>query len=127
MISHDNFIFEASCVTRLLQKSIGFGRSGQERILSYLPLSHVAGMMVDIVTPVVVSAQMPSWVTCFFARNYDLKAGTIKDRLCAARPTLFLGVPLVWEKIADKIRAIGASTTGAKKAVADSAKSAALT
>jgi len=32
----------------------------------------------------------------------------------------------VWEKIADKIRAIGAATTGAKKTIADSAKGAAL-
>merc|ERR1719162_743347 len=98
----------------------------QERILSYLPLSHVAGMMVDIVTPVIVSATLPGSVTVYFARNYDLKVGTIKDRLCAARPTLFIGVPLVWEKIADKIRAIGATTTGAKKTIADSAKNAAL-
>merc|ERR1719386_37665 len=109
MISHDNFIFEASCVTRLLQKSIGFGRSGQERFLSYLPLSHVAGMMVDIVCPVVTAAVTPAWSTAYFARPYDLKAGSLKDRLQAARPTMFLGVPLVWEKVADKVRAIGAS------------------
>merc|ERR1719420_1499697 len=83
-------------------------------------------MMVDIITPVIVTATMSGSVTVFFARSYDLKAGTIKDRLCTARPTLFIGVPLVWEKIADKIRAIGASTTGAKKAIADSAKNAAL-
>merc|ERR1719162_654144 len=98
----------------------------QDRILSYLPLSHVAGMMVDIVTPVVMANRFEGYTTFYFARPYDLKLGTIKDRLCAARPTLFLGVPLVWEKIADKIRAIGASTTGAKKAIADSAKGAAL-
>jgi len=52
----------------------------------------------------------------------DLKAGSIKDRLCAARPTIFLGVPLVWEKIADKMRAVGASITGVKKAVSTWAK-----
>lgn len=128
MISHDNIIFQATNVCHLLALSTGFGMDPdkQDRILSYLPLSHVAGMMVDIVTPTIVSASMPGWVTCFFARNYDLKVGTIKDRLCAARPTIFIGVPLVWEKIADKIRAIGASTTGAKKAIADSAKGAAL-
>jgi long-chain-fatty-acid--CoA ligase ACSBG len=128
MISHDNIIFESVNVCELLVHSCGLGLDDrEERILSYLPLSHVAGMMVDIVTPIVVSATLPGHVTVYFARNYDLKAGTIKDRLCLARPTLFLGVPLVWEKIADKIRAIGASTTGAKKAIADSAKNAALT
>lgn len=128
MISHDNVIFQSTNVIDLLAKSVNVGMDPdkQDRILSYLPLSHVAGYMVDIVTPAIIAATMPGWVTCFFARNYDLKVGTIKDRLCAARPTLFIGVPLVWEKIADKIRAIGASTTGAKKAIADSAKSAAL-
>jgi long-chain-fatty-acid--CoA ligase ACSBG len=57
-----------------------------------------------------------------FARVYDLKAGSVKDRLCAIKPTLFLGVPLVWEKIADKMRAIGAQTTGIKKSLATWAK-----
>lgn len=75
-------------------------------------------MMVDIVVPVVGSTGK-SWATIFFARPYDLKAGTLKDRLNAARPTVFLGVPLVWEKIADKMRAIGASTTGLKKKLAE--------
>lgn len=49
-------------------------------------------------------------------RSYDLKQGTLKDRLCVARPTAFLGVPLVWEKIADRMRALGAKNKGMKKA-----------
>jgi len=126
MISHDNIIYEASVVKYMLNKSVGLGADGvQERIVSYLPLSHVAGMMVDIVMPAANSASK-SWCTTYFARPYDLKAGSIKDRLCAARPTLFLGVPLVWEKIADKMRAIGASTTGVKLAVSTWAKDKAL-
>jgi long-chain-fatty-acid--CoA ligase ACSBG len=127
MISHDNIIFESSCVIQLLSASCGYtNEASQERSLSYLPLSHVAGMMVDITTPIVSAATKPGWNTTYFARNYDLKAGTIKDRLVAAQPTIFLGVPLVWEKIADKIRAIGAANTGAKKAMGDWAKGVAL-
>merc|ERR1719352_1012433 len=115
MISHDNIIYEASVVRAMLNKSVGFGTPGEdERIISYLPLSHVAGMMVDVVMPAVNSAS-ESWCVTYFARPYDLKAGSIKDRLCVARPTLFLGVPLVWEKIADKLRAVGAATKGLKK------------
>mmetsp|Transcript_71932 Transcript_71932/g.136875 ORF Transcript_71932/g.136875 Transcript_71932/m.136875 type:complete len:752 (+) Transcript_71932:98-2353(+) len=117
MISHDNFIFEASCVVSMLKDSVGFANT-PERIVSYLPLSHVAGMMVDIVTPTVVAAQYPIACTVYFARPYDLKVGSIKDRLVAAKPTIFLGVPLVWEKIADRIKAIGASVTGVKKKLA---------
>lgn len=123
MISHDNIIYEATTVLRILREHHGVcAKHEAERILSYLPLSHVAGMMVDIVCPLVAAARSKSWVTVFFARAYDLKAGSIKDRLNVAKPTLFLGVPLVWEKIADRIRAIGAQTTGVKKMVADWAK-----
>lgn len=121
MISHDNIVFEASIIRFLVEKSTGFGKEGQERIVSYLPLSHVAGMMVDIVMPCVVSTG-EGWCTTFFARPYDLKVGAIRDRLCAARPTIFLGVPLVWEKIADKMRAVGAATTGCKAHLAAWAK-----
>merc|ERR1711990_397703 len=80
-------------------------------------------MMIDIICPLVGTAKSTSWVTVYFARGYDLKVGAIKDRLQIARPTFFLGVPLVWEKIADKIRAIGAANTGAKKKMGDWAKS----
>ena len=122
MISHDNIIFESSCVLHLLEAQDVGVRPEQERILSYLPLSHVAGMMVDIVTPVVLTSASVGWMTLYFARNYDLKAGAIKDRLIACKPTIFLGVPLVWEKIADKMRALGAANTGLKKHIADWAK-----
>eukprot|EP00930_Biecheleria_cincta_P024215 TRINITY_DN17359_c0_g1_i1.p1 TRINITY_DN17359_c0_g1~~TRINITY_DN17359_c0_g1_i1.p1 ORF type:complete len:784 (-),score=160.71 TRINITY_DN17359_c0_g1_i1:269-2620(-) len=128
MISHDNIIFEATCVLRILRQYHGVcGKGEAERVLSYLPLSHVAGMMVDMVCPLVAAARSKSWITVFFARQYDLKAGSIKDRLNVAKPTVFLGVPLVWEKIADRIRAIGAETTGVKKTVADWAKGLGLT
>merc|ERR1712228_690894 len=46
----------------------------------------------------------------------------IKDRLLVSRPTLFLGVPLVWEKMADRIKAIGAASTGLKKTISTWAK-----
>jgi long-chain-fatty-acid--CoA ligase ACSBG len=123
MISHDNLNYESTVVNTMLKQAVGYGAdASQERFLSYLPLSHVAGMMVDIVGPVILTANSPSYSTAYFARPYDLKVGAIKDRLQAARPTIFLGVPLVWEKIADKIRAIGAANTGLKKAVGDWAK-----
>lgn len=54
-----------------------------------------------------------------FARPYDLKAGTLGDRLRAVHPTLFLGVPRVWEKIQEKIMAKAAQnpTTGIKNSL----------
>ena len=48
---------------------MGFCRGpNPERILSYLPLSHVAGLMVDIAFPVVASATTSIYATTFFAR-----------------------------------------------------------
>jgi len=101
MISHDNIVFESRSALESIQV---FGRQPEEeRLISYLPLSHVAGMMVDIVCPLVAAAELPGWACCFFARNYDLRVGSIVERFKAVRPTIFLGVPRVWEKIQAKI------------------------
>mmetsp|Transcript_116086 Transcript_116086/g.369346 ORF Transcript_116086/g.369346 Transcript_116086/m.369346 type:complete len:756 (-) Transcript_116086:113-2380(-) len=127
MISHDNFIFEAVTVLNHLGKSCGFAMAaGEERCLSYLPLSHVAGMLLDIVAPVTATAFKPASYTVFFARPYDLKEKAIKDRLGIAKPTVFLGVPLVWEKIADQIRSMGAAASPTQQTVAGMAKGLAL-
>jgi len=114
MITHDNIVFESTCASSLLPA--GFANT-EERILSYLPLSHVAGCMVDIVMPVVCTANNPGSVVCGFARNYDLSQGTFGDRLRTLRPTIFLGVPRVWEKIAEKMKKVGASLSANQKKV----------
>mmetsp|Transcript_24782 Transcript_24782/g.57568 ORF Transcript_24782/g.57568 Transcript_24782/m.57568 type:complete len:764 (-) Transcript_24782:78-2369(-) len=123
MISHDNVIFETNCTLKCLEAhDFGIDEEAQERILSYLPLSHVAGMMIDIVAPITGTSLKPGYASVYFARPYDQKVGSIKDRLCAVRPTAFMGVPLVWEKIADKLRAIGESSPAPVKAISGWAK-----
>jgi long-chain-fatty-acid--CoA ligase ACSBG len=112
MITHDNIIFEAAVAKSLVPG--GFG-NGEERIMSYLPLSHVAGCMVDIVMPIVTTANCSGWAVAGFARVYDLSKGTFGKRLVAVKPTIFLGVPRVWEKIAEKIKAIGAAIPPGRK------------
>mmetsp|Transcript_9462 Transcript_9462/g.28635 ORF Transcript_9462/g.28635 Transcript_9462/m.28635 type:complete len:597 (+) Transcript_9462:43-1833(+) len=121
MISHDNILFDA------MSASVGMPAvcvaEEEERILSYLPLSHVAGMMVDIVMPIVCTATRRGWVCAYFARPYDIKLSSVVDRTRMVRPTMFLGVPRVWEKLADKLKAIGAATKpGLKKNLASWAK-----
>lgn len=101
MITHDNILFEAKNAVDLINESRGgteMLRAG-DRILSYLPLSHVAGMMVDIICAQV----MEKPTTIYFARPYDLKFSTIGERLKVVKPTVFLGVPRVWEKLAEAI------------------------
>mmetsp|Transcript_92526 Transcript_92526/g.205623 ORF Transcript_92526/g.205623 Transcript_92526/m.205623 type:complete len:752 (-) Transcript_92526:82-2337(-) len=116
MVSHDNLIYECAAVMSTITLQT------QERTLSYLPLSHIAGFMLDIVAPVYIGARTEAYHTLYFARSYDLKLGSIKDRLSVCRPTIFLGVPLVWEKMADKLRALSAQTTGVKKKLVTWAK-----
>merc|ERR1719223_495976 len=63
-----------------------------------------------------------NWASTNFARSYDLKLGTIGARLTTVQPTVFLGVPRVWEKIAAKLKAVGAATKGLKKKLSTTAK-----
>lgn len=127
MVSHDNLVYQSNSVLRTVGRSCGYGmHETEERLMSYLPLSHVAGMMVDIVTPITMAALAPARTAVFFGRQYDLKVGSIGMRLTTVNPTMFLGVPLVWDKMRDRIMAVGASTTGLKKILADKAKASAF-
>ena len=127
MISHDNIVFESTSVLEVL-KDVFANKEEEERLISYLPLSHVAGMMVDIVCPIVAAATRPAWIHVKCARLYDLPKGTLGDRLRAVQPTLFLGVPRVWEKMMEKIIATVKKnpSTGLKKVIADFGKKAGL-
>mmetsp|Transcript_50983 Transcript_50983/g.75655 ORF Transcript_50983/g.75655 Transcript_50983/m.75655 type:complete len:761 (-) Transcript_50983:236-2518(-) len=124
MCSHDNIVFEARTLFNPeFQLVGGVGHSAeQERVLSYLPLSHVAGMMVDIISPLCISAFDDGWVTLTFARPYDLSVGSLGDRLRQVKPTIFLGVPRVWEKVQETMQRVGAATTGLRKKIATWAK-----
>ena len=74
------------------------------------------------ICPVINTALYKSWFTVHFARPYDLSKGTIGDRLRCIQPTMFLGVPRVWEKIAEKMMAMGANTKGLKMTLVTFAK-----
>ena len=111
-------------IQSLLVSSDFLGKTrSEERVLSYLPLSHIAGMMLDGVVPLTIGVYTKGWCSVNFARPYDLKASTIGDRLKAVRPTVFFGVPRVWEKIQEKLLAVGAALPdGLKKKLAAKAK-----
>ena len=59
---------------------------GNERVVSYLPLSHIAAQMEDIYLCVYGVA------TLYFAQPDALK-GSLLQTLLEVRPTLFFGVP----------------------------------
>ncbi len=109
MISHDNICWIATSVVR------DFGLTTGERIVSYLPLSHIAAQALDFYLPMFTGSHVT------FARPDALK-GSLKDTLVSVRPTIFFGVPRVWEKFNEKMVAIGAHSGCLKKAIGRKAK-----
>ena len=84
-----------------------FSPRQEDHVISYLPLSHVAGLMLDVVAAVVCGN------TVWFAQPDALK-GSIVTTLNEVRPTIFLGVPRVWEKFRDKVVINTSGATGFK-------------
>ncbi|TDH66334.1 hypothetical protein CCR75_005848 [Bremia lactucae] len=115
MVSHDNVIWTIRAVLDMLKRNFAHEISNSDRIVSYLPMSHIAAQLIDIWLPVCGGLQM------YFAQPDALK-GSLGVTLKEVRPTLFFGVPRVWEKIAEKMWSIGAQTTGVKKRIATWAK-----
>ena len=64
-------------------------------------------------------------LTVYFANKDALKGGLLKT-LLEVRPTRFLGVPRVWEKMAEKMKAVGAEAGYVKRTIASWAKSVGL-
>jgi long-chain-fatty-acid--CoA ligase ACSBG len=110
MISHDNAVWTG----KMLSKHID-GLFSTDRVISYLPLSHIAAQILDVISPILVGC------TVTFARPDALK-GTITMTLAAVKPTIFFGVPRVWEKIMAKIKAKGKDSKGLKKSLVGWAK-----
>eukprot|EP00163_Fabomonas_tropica_P027940 TRINITY_DN552_c1_g1_i9.p1 TRINITY_DN552_c1_g1~~TRINITY_DN552_c1_g1_i9.p1 ORF type:complete len:539 (-),score=216.28 TRINITY_DN552_c1_g1_i9:250-1866(-) len=109
MISHDNVTWTANAITTIL------GNTHVDITISYLPLSHIAAQMLDLHGPMACGSQVA------FAQPDALK-GSLGETLKEIRPTAFLGVPRVWEKMQEKMQAIGKKTTGMKKSIATWAK-----
>eukprot|EP00808_Paulinella_micropora_P002732 g81620.t1 len=121
MISHDNLTWVARS---FLSISPTFGDRDcpeGEHCISYLPLSHIAAQLLDIHMQIIVGAVKGGKCTIHFAKPDALK-GSLGPTMQQVRPTIFFGVPRVWEKIEEGIMKKGASTTGLKKAISTWAK-----
>ena len=90
-------------------------------VVSYLPLSHIAAMGIDIYSSIFCGASV------HFADSNALR-GSLKDTLLRVRPTLFFGVPRVWEKMEAAMQTAAAKsyakpvTGGVLKSIGSAAK-----
>ncbi len=107
MLSNDNLTWTSDQAVRMFD--IGAG----DRVLSYLPLSHIAEQMFSIHAPAA------SGLTVYYAESID----KLQDNLQSAKPTLFFAVPRVWEKFYAGVNAKMAEATGAKAKLAAGAVS----
>lgn len=110
MLSHDNITYESYAVT----SHIDF-QNGNEKFVSYLPLSHIAAQIGELFLPLTLAG------TVFFGDKNAMR-GTLVQTLLKARPTFFFGVPRVYEKIQERMVNIGAQSGAIKRAIGSWAK-----
>ena len=81
---------QANLAASVRAASLLWGASADDRVCSYLPLCHVAEKIFTIYLP------MASGASANFAESVD----TVTMNLREVEPTVFLGVPRIWEKMA---------------------------
>jgi len=89
LLTHKNLTFTADVALRLVSLT------PNDRLFSYLPLSHIAEQMFSVIGPACAGTPV------YFARS----AETVPDDLKEVQPTVFFGVPRVWEKLAAVVSA----------------------
>ncbi len=105
MISHRNVVWTAECLRRAANIDLG------PRMVSYLPLAHIAERLATHYLATYLAGQV------WFCPNL---AGVL-EYIQEARPTLFVGVPRVFEKFHSRLAARFAETHGIKKTLLDRA------
>ncbi len=107
MLSHANLAWTAQ---RLID--VGGGAVDGDVSLSYLPLSHIAEQMGTIHMPVTAGSRVD------YAESLDKLADNLKE----VRPTIFFGVPRVWEKLHAGVTARLGEVTGVRRRLLDAAR-----
>jgi len=83
MISNKNVIGPALRLNPVL------GASDKDTVLSYLPLCHVAEKIFSLFLP----------LTCGATVHFGESIATVRQDIAEVSPTVFLGVPRIWEKM----------------------------
>ena len=107
MLSHANLAWTAQLLI-----DAGGGRQHGDCALSYLPLSHIAEQMSTIHMPTSAGSMV------YFAESLD----KVPDNLKECRPTVFFGVPRIWEKFHAGLASKLGEVTGGKRKLVDWAR-----
>ncbi|KAA5803337.1 long-chain fatty acid--CoA ligase [Alkalicaulis satelles] len=102
MLSHGNISWSAGMLSQMFDHREG------DAGLSYLPLAHIAEQQASVHNHVASGSNL------YFARSME----TLAEDLQGARPTVFFGVPRVWEKFHEALRGRLAEATGPKAKIA---------
>jgi long-chain acyl-CoA synthetase len=102
VLSHGNLWWVATTLRTL------FDSNENDRVISYLPLAHIAELMGSL------HNQAHIGFAVYFARSID----QLSEHLKEVRPTIFFGVPRVWEKMQAAIEAKLQTATGLKAQMA---------
>ena len=70
MVSNDNIIWESVAVFDHMFNGMAGALPENFRVLSYLPLSHVAAQMLDLVCPLVITAAGEGYGPAYLAKMY---------------------------------------------------------
>ncbi|MCY1054962.1 long-chain fatty acid--CoA ligase [Nannocystis sp. SCPEA4] len=103
MLTHRNILWTTEVLSPLIDIV------PTDRLLSYLPLSHIAEQMLSMHGP-----------ACFGHTIYWAEAlERVPDNLKEVQPTVFFGVPRIWEKFHAAVSARLSQVTGPKKKLFD--------
>jgi long-chain acyl-CoA synthetase len=105
MISHRNVVWTAECLRRAADLDLG------PRMVSYLPLAHIAERLATHYLATYLAGQV--W--------YCPNLAGVLEYIQEARPTVFVGVPRVYEKFHSRLVARFEETHGIKKTLLDRA------
>jgi long-subunit acyl-CoA synthetase (AMP-forming) len=106
MLTHRNLSF----IAEKAQEILPVGPA--DRLISYLPLSHIAEQVVSHLLSLATGACV------HFAESLE----KLPENLREVRPHIFLGVPRVWEKIQAGMQAAGAQASPLRRRIAAWAK-----
>ena len=95
-ITHKNIMSSLRGILNLISTKSTITNFSNEQFISYLPLNHIASQLMDIYIPIITAG------TVWFADKNALKS-SIGITIREVRPTVFVGVPRIWEKISEEI------------------------